>query len=76
MTEHRTIEVDGVSMLAIKWQDDEQQPAVRIMAKVSFVFAEFTAGFATEEARDRVYDNDASELFTSFASIAKQAVGA
>lgn len=72
--EHRTIEVDGVTVLLVKWQDDEQQPSIRMMAKVSYLYAEINAGFATEADRDRCYENDKSEMFTAFVALAKEAI--
>lgn len=73
--EHRVIEVDGVQVLAIKWQDDEERPCIRLMAKVSFIFGESDSSYESESARNLAFDCRLEGLAKTFVDLAKSAAG-
>lgn len=67
--------IDGVEVLLIKWQDDEESPAIRMMAYVSGIYAESTIGFDDYESRDNCYDNLTEMVAGNFVALAKSAAG-
>lgn len=65
--------IDGVEVLLIKWQDDDERPAIRMMAYVGGIYAEATIGFDDFEKRDNYYDNLTELVAGDFVELAKSA---
>lgn len=67
--------VDGIEVLFIKWQDDDECPAIRMMAYVGGIYAESTIGFDDFKKRDNCYDNLTELVAGDFVELAKSASG-
>lgn len=70
---HKAITVDGVEVLFIKWQDDDENPTIKMMAYVGGIFAESDISFDDDERRDKCWDEKAEYAATDFVGLAKSA---
>lgn len=72
---HKSLTVDGVEVLFVKWQDDDENPSLRIMAHINGIFAESEISFDDEPKRDNCYDTMAEFAATDFVRLTKSAAG-
>lgn len=72
---HKSLVIDGNEVLLIKWQDDDEQPSIRMMTHIRGIYAQSELSFPGESERDHAYTTMAEFAAEGFVRMVKSASG-